>query len=76
MSEYIIDEDDLKLCERCADRLAKSIERYGCQEVIRCADCKWYADDKTEKSNRGTGYCHIHRGLFYLDDFCSYADPK
>ena len=68
MSEYIIGEDDLRLCERCADRFVESIERNRYEVLIRCDDCEWYAP-KTE-------YCRLWNRHFSGHDFCSYADPK
>ena len=68
MSEYIIGEDDLRLCERCADRFTESIERNRFEWLIRCDDCEWYAPK--------TKYCRLWNRHSSGHDFCSYADPK
>lgn len=69
MSEYIIGEDDLRLCERCADRFVESTERNRFEVLIRCYDCEWY--DVPERE-----YCRLWNRHFSGHDFCSYADPK
>ena len=68
MSEYIIGEDDLRLCERCADRFVESIERNRFEVVIRCDDCESYVPKRE--------YCRLWNRYFSGHDFCSYADPK
>ena len=69
MSEYIIGEDDLRLCERCADRFTESIERNSFEVLIRCYDCEWF--DVPERE-----YCRLWNRHSSGHDFCSYADPK
>lgn len=68
MSEYIIGEDDLKLCERCAGKCIDAIEHNRFEGIIRCDDCEWYVP-KLE-------YCRLWNRHFSDHDFCSYADPK
>ena len=68
MSEYIIGEDDLRLCERCADRFTESIERNSFEVLIRCYDCESYLPNHE--------YCRLWDRYVSGHDFCSYADPK
>ena len=68
MSEYIIGEDDLRLCERCADRFVESIDRNRFKVLIRCGDCEWYVPERE--------YCRLWNLHFSEHDYCSYADPK
>ena len=68
MSEYIIGEDDLRLCERCADRFTESIERNRYEVLIRCDGCESYLPNHE--------YCRLWSRHSSGHDFCSYADPK
>lgn len=68
MSEYIIGEDDLRLCERCADKFIDAIEHNRFEQFIRCEDCEWY--------RLKPQYCSLWNRHFSDHDFCSYADPK
>ena len=50
-------------------------------EVVRCKECKWFADSKGKDSGKSCGYgqCKYVAGLSWIicaDDFCSSGERR
>lgn len=69
--------DDEELCDKCGVALSR-LSGYAVP-VVRCKDCKWFADN-----NDGDWFgCWLFQTIQIIpedapkpEDFCSYGEPK